>query len=397
MKLKDLLLPTSALICMLSTGCNTGSENSTPVESKHHENPNQPASQVNVFYVMDTQSKAFEDSNILKSPANTSQEQPSLADGLTYKVIYENSNESSLPGKTVFLSRLRSEENSRSNKGICIFIHGYRTGEKDFSKLCLDISKRLNMLVLAYDWESTNTYSGYFADGSHAQASVARFVSLLSAIKPIVDPGKTKLIAHSMGNVILINGLANLDKHVETIGGVKGKEVPLTTLNDNSLSSSILNSLSTNDKKTVSEFDSNWSRKPNKYELVMLYSGDETATVFKQRFYDVLMQSNSVVQLINVNDKATAISGKLHGDEKIARTFMPPIAKATHAYQTIEYSALTEGEGPASPQHSMKPEYLAALIASNGQTAPVGTKFTQAEVDKKFTSGTCYYKKLSLK
>lgn len=353
--------------------------------------------QSKIFYVSDKNSRAYEEKNSLKPSEGsrffTQKDKTKLASGLTYAII-DASNKETLVTQESFLTQLKKEYDEKN--GLCIFVHGYWNGKKYVTTMGCDLAKQLQTPVLLFDWESLDTPTGYIADREQALLSVPRFASLLKALSEAkIQPSNTKLVAHSMGNVILINGLANLDANVTPIakfGKNNGsKSQPVTT--DDSLSARVKASLSKEGKAAVEKFEGVRSHQSNKYELVVLYSGDETIECFTQRFFDVLMHSEQVMQLVNKNDKAVGISALLKGKDMIAKTFMPPMLKSVHAYQTIEYSGLTSKEGLISPQHSMNTKYLAELIKDNGRTAPSGTKFNIGKTTAK--GGNCYFKSLS--
>lgn len=315
-----------------------------------------------------------------------------LADGLTYAII-DSDNKETPVSQNIFLAQLKQESDQKA--GLCIFVHGYWNGKKYVKTMGCELAEKLQTPVLLFDWESLNTPTGYIADREQALLSVDRFASLLKAISAAnIRPSNTKLVAHSMGNVILINGLANLDMNVTPIANLRKKAGPKQQMmaTDDSLSAQVKASLSKEGKAAVEKFETKRSHQSNKYKLVVLYSGDETIECFTRRFFDVLMHSEQVLQLVNKNDKAVGLSALLKSKDMIATTFMPPMLKSAHAYQTIEYSGLTSKEGLLSPQHSMNTKCLAELIKCDGATAPSGTKFDIGKTAGK--GGTCYFKYL---
>jgi esterase/lipase superfamily enzyme len=76
--------------------------------------------------------------------------------------------------------------------------------------------------VVAFAWPSQGTYVGYWADASAAKASAAALGTL---IEQLVRQGKVKVhfIAHSMGNVVLLNALTDLLAKDPTLAGSIGE------------------------------------------------------------------------------------------------------------------------------------------------------------------------------
>ncbi|WP_328674894.1 alpha/beta hydrolase [Streptomyces sp. NBC_00343] len=94
-----------------------------------------------------------------------------------------------------------------------IFVHGYNVPFADAAVRAAQIAYDLNFtgVTLLYSWPSQGTLSGYAADGNAAARAVPAFREFLRHLLTRTGADEVHLIAHSMGNRLLLDALADFD------------------------------------------------------------------------------------------------------------------------------------------------------------------------------------------
>jgi len=106
-----------------------------------------------------------------------------------------------------FIGRLEGEPEAAN--GLLVFLHGYNVTFEDAARraaqLAFDV--RFKGRIVLFSWPSLGCLLGYGADEERALLSAQEFRRFLKSIED--GPwGKVHLLAHSMGNRVLLHGLA---------------------------------------------------------------------------------------------------------------------------------------------------------------------------------------------
>lgn len=123
----------------------------------------------------------------------------------------------------VVLESLRDTIRALPKRELLIVVHGYNvTHDAAVSRTC-QIAHDLPFdgAVLAFTWPSAGRLDGYFRDENNATFSEAEFAELIGVLRRSL-PAHTKIhiLAHSMGNRVVLGGLSAL------AGFVPGPDVP---------------------------------------------------------------------------------------------------------------------------------------------------------------------------
>ncbi|OQX05900.1 MAG: hypothetical protein BWK76_26850, partial [Desulfobulbaceae bacterium A2] len=108
---------------------------------------------------------------------------------------------------TVFCKRLGQESGTRD---LLIFLHGYNVTFEEAAQRAAQLAYDLQFggRLLLFSWPSLGSLPGYLADEERAAAAAAPLHELLQLLAE--GPwGKVHLLAHSMGNRVLLSGLAD--------------------------------------------------------------------------------------------------------------------------------------------------------------------------------------------
>lgn len=131
-------------------------------------------------------------------------------DPTKYFNILENQNLT----KEQFLTLLaKSMENENKDQAF-IFIHGYNNSFESSALRTAQLFYDLKYkgIPIMYSWPSTGKAIGYFKDGNNIEKSSALFQTFIQDIAENNPDKKLNLIAHSMGNRLLVETINNLQK-----------------------------------------------------------------------------------------------------------------------------------------------------------------------------------------
>ena len=121
--------------------------------------------------------------------------------------------------KETFLSYLAQALNRDKEDHAFIFIHGYNNSFESSALRTAQLFYDLDYkgVPIMYSWPSTAKSIGYFKDGINIEKSTALFETfILDIVKN--NPGKKlNLIAHSMGNRLLVETITQLQKNHPSI------------------------------------------------------------------------------------------------------------------------------------------------------------------------------------
>lgn len=109
--------------------------------------------------------------------------------------------------ENAFISRLA--EGADGSRDLLVFLHGYNVTFEEAARQAAQFSFDLQFdgQVILYSWPSLGTLAGYCADEERAFLSNGKFAGFLGMLGD--GPwGKMHLIAHSMGNRVMLYGLS---------------------------------------------------------------------------------------------------------------------------------------------------------------------------------------------
>lgn len=95
---------------------------------------------------------------------------------------------------------------------VLVFIHGFNVGFAAAAKRAAQLAYDLDFtgVIVLYSWPSRGTVTGYVADGNSAEWSTPHLVHLLRDVLPGIGGRQIHVVAHSMGNQILVRALDRL-------------------------------------------------------------------------------------------------------------------------------------------------------------------------------------------
>lgn len=95
-----------------------------------------------------------------------------------------------------------------------VFVHGYNTSFYGALKRATQLSFDLQFdgILIPFSWPSQATITGYLTDGEMSQNSVDALVSFLDTLRDRAPELKIHLLAHSMGNRVVLRALCQIAK-----------------------------------------------------------------------------------------------------------------------------------------------------------------------------------------
>ncbi|MGH1407888.1 MAG: alpha/beta hydrolase, partial [Rhodomicrobiaceae bacterium] len=95
-----------------------------------------------------------------------------------------------------------------------VFVHGFNTNFNDAMKRATQLAFDLQFdgILMPFTWPSQGTVSGYLTDVSHAEKSVDTLVNFLDQLRDTLPEIKINIIAHSLGNKVMLNALCKIAK-----------------------------------------------------------------------------------------------------------------------------------------------------------------------------------------
>ena len=111
--------------------------------------------------------------------------------------------------KDDFVRRLQREIQSSPSKDVFVFVHGYNNSFEDTARRAAQLAYDLDFdgTPIMYSWPSQGSLTGYFADEDMVAASGPRLAEFLGTLETQSGAGRIHLIAHSMGNRVLLAAL----------------------------------------------------------------------------------------------------------------------------------------------------------------------------------------------
>ncbi|MBD0674170.1 alpha/beta hydrolase [Streptomyces sp. CBMA156] len=103
--------------------------------------------------------------------------------------------------------------NGETPRSALVFVHGYNVSFADAAVRAAQIAYDLNFtgLPMLYSWPSKAAVTDYPADGNAARRAVPHFQEFLRHVLTDTGVDEVHLVAHSMGNRLVTDALADLD------------------------------------------------------------------------------------------------------------------------------------------------------------------------------------------
>lgn len=111
-----------------------------------------------------------------------------------------------------FTARIREALRDATDRDVLVFIHGYNVAFAEAARRAAQIAYDLQFPGAAalYSWPSAGGFLKYVEDGNNAAWSVPDFCTFLRLLA--AEFGRVHLLAHSMGNRLLFDGLRRLEQ-----------------------------------------------------------------------------------------------------------------------------------------------------------------------------------------
>jgi esterase/lipase superfamily enzyme len=108
-----------------------------------------------------------------------------------------------------FAAALHRQVNSAPSHDLLVFVHGYNNSFEDTSRRAAQLAYDLDYdgTPVMYSWPSQNRLTGYSADEDMVAPSIPRLAEFLDVLVTTSGAGRIHLLAHSMGNRVLIGAL----------------------------------------------------------------------------------------------------------------------------------------------------------------------------------------------
>ncbi|MFE9913209.1 alpha/beta hydrolase [Streptomyces clavifer] len=112
-----------------------------------------------------------------------------------------------------FADGVRGQLDQCADRQALVFVHGYNVSFADAAVHAAQLAYDLNFTgaVLLYSWPSKGSLLDYPADGEAARRAVPYFQEFLRHLLTRTGVDEVHVIAHSMGNRVLTDGLTGLD------------------------------------------------------------------------------------------------------------------------------------------------------------------------------------------
>ncbi|MFG2913437.1 alpha/beta hydrolase [Kitasatospora sp. NPDC048298] len=104
-------------------------------------------------------------------------------------------------------------EGAGGPRSALVFVHGYNVSFADAAVRAAQIAYDLNFtgLPMLYSWPSKASVTDYAADGNAARRAVPYFQDFLRHVLTDTGVDELHIVAHSMGNRVVVDALADLD------------------------------------------------------------------------------------------------------------------------------------------------------------------------------------------
>lgn len=191
-----------------------------------------------------------------------------------------------------FLARLAADAEARA--GLLVFLHGYNVSFEAAARRAAQLASDLNFpgRVVLFSWPSRGTLLGYSADEERALLSAHGLRELLASLQG-GSWQKLHLLAHSMGNRVVLHGLA----------------------------------------------DGDWPTP--RLDQVMFVAADVYTDLFRQRFPTIAGRGARYTSYASRHDRALFFSSLLHRAERVGAIDVAPFT--IEGLETVDASAVDTG------------------------------------------------------
>jgi esterase/lipase superfamily enzyme len=112
--------------------------------------------------------------------------------------------------KERFMNALAEHDDGRNE--ILVYIHGYKMGFIKTAAIAAQLRYELAFPgpFIAFSWPSVNTLSGYAADHENMTWSEQAYLDLITELAELYPDSTIHLVAHSLGNKVMLNTLLEL-------------------------------------------------------------------------------------------------------------------------------------------------------------------------------------------
>jgi esterase/lipase superfamily enzyme len=128
-------------------------------------------------------------------------------------------------GEQQFIERARAARiGDDSTAEAMVFVHGFNVGFEDSIRRTAQFAADLDFrgMAIAYSWPSKSSLFAYSADANISEPSMFMLTEFIGMIRSKLGLSRIHLIAHSMGNRLLVRAL---NQHVLTVGDAPGAEL----------------------------------------------------------------------------------------------------------------------------------------------------------------------------
>ena len=121
-----------------------------------------------------------------------------------------------------FFEKMKLKMKETKNDDIFVFIHGFNVTFKDSVRRTAQLAYDLNYpgIPVAYSWPSQGTSIDYLADKDRATWSYPHLKKFLVTLNKKANARKIHVLAHSMGNRVLLNALKDVDSNAVRLNQV---------------------------------------------------------------------------------------------------------------------------------------------------------------------------------
>jgi esterase/lipase superfamily enzyme len=112
-----------------------------------------------------------------------------------------------------FLDKVNKALHAADACKILLFVHGYNVPFADAARLLAQLAFDLNFsgICILYSWPSTGNFFAYTRDEANAVWTRENFLKMLGILSELQQPAEQHLLAHSMGNRVVFQGLQLLE------------------------------------------------------------------------------------------------------------------------------------------------------------------------------------------
>lgn len=122
--------------------------------------------------------------------------------------------------ETQFLGQVAQESDVDGSRSALVFVHGYNVDFGDALRRAAQLVYDLDFhgACVAYSWPSAGKRSAYVADEGHVHWSARHFRDFLKLLLTRSGVDQVHVVAHSMGNRLLVDTLTRLDTTALPVG-----------------------------------------------------------------------------------------------------------------------------------------------------------------------------------